>query len=125
MALPRPVSVPAGLPLRRSPGGGAPAIDRAQLTEDLLRLEMTETRQITLDAGRYQQAARVLKRTLAHELSGLPLQAFVNPLLPALQTTAENVYFASRGRFADLDHSGHAQLAQAVAEAVLRRLRRR
>ena len=52
------------------------------------------------------------------------MHAFLIRALPALQTTAENVYFDHHRRFADLDGSGNAGRVQSLTDALLRRLQR-
>jgi hypothetical protein len=47
------------------------------------------------------------------------MSAFAIAELPALQTTAENIFFDSHRCFADLDGSGHAVTAQEVADTLI------
>lgn len=100
------------------------SIDRTRLREQLVYLECVDTKVVQIDARGYQQAARELRRAVAHDLASLPMRAFLHEELQALQTIAQNVFFEGRLRFADLDGSGHAQRASEVANALLLRLAR-
>jgi len=98
-------------------------LNKSRLRAQIVFLETLETCQARMHAGGYQAAARALRRTIEDDLSGLPMQAFVSPDLPTLETTAQNVFFDSRRRFADLDGSGCAARAQAESDRLMRRLR--
>ena len=69
-------------------------------------------------------AARELREAIGRELGELPMHAFLIGALPALQTTAENVFFDHHRHFADLDGSGDAGRAQSLSDALLQRLQR-
>lgn len=100
------------------------AIDRTLLREHLVFIEAADSRQLPMDARAYQRAARTLRRAVERDLASLPMSAFVHDDLPALQTLAQNVFFESRGRFADLDGSGEARRAAEFAHTFLSYLRR-
>jgi hypothetical protein len=99
------------------------ALDKTRLRDHLVFLEIVEARQVDMDAPGYLAAAQAVRRAIEHELGKLPMRAFVSDVLPTLQVTAQNVFFDSHRRFADLDGSGHALQAQALADGLLRRLR--
>lgn len=86
-------------------------------------LESAEARQIDMDARRYLLAARAARAIVERELGTLAMKAFRFPELPTLQATAENIYFETYGYFADLDGSGDADHAQALATELIRRAR--
>lgn len=96
-----------------------------RLRDQIVFLEVAEARHVAMNAGRYQVAARAVREIIERELGGLAMQAFVSATTPTLQTTAENIYFNSHRRFADLDGSGDAGRAQAIADRMLQRLGRR
>lgn len=101
------------------------ALDKFRISNQIVCLEVTDGRHVAMDAGAYLHAARELREAIRHELGELPMRAFLNRALPSLQTTAENVFFDHHRRFADLDGSGGAGLAQALSDAMLLRLRRK
>lgn len=101
------------------------ALDKIRFSNQIVCLEVTDGRHVVMDAGAYRRAACELRETIRRELGELPMRAFLIRALPSLQTTAENVYFDHHRRFADLDGSGGAGLAQALTDAMLQRLRRR
>jgi uncharacterized membrane-anchored protein len=90
-----------------------------RLREQLVFLEVADARQVGMNAGKYLAAARSVRYIVERELGILGMQAFVNAALPTLQTTAENIYFESHRRFADLDGSGNAIRAQAMADSLI------
>ena len=96
--------------------------DMKQLRDHIVFLEVVDARHVRMDAAGYLLAARAARLIVRRELGVLTMQAFVSDLLPTLQTTAENIHFDSHGRFADLDGSGQAQRAQAIADSLMRRL---
>jgi len=100
------------------------AIDKILLSNQIACLEVSDGRYVDMDADAYLRAARELRETIRRELSTLPMGAFVIPALPAVQTTAENVFFDNHRRFADLDGSGGAVHAQALTDWLLLRLLR-
>ena len=100
------------------------ALDKTRIINQLAWLEVTDARHVAMDAGAYRRAARELREAIRRELSELPMRAFLIRTLPSLQTTAENVFFDNHRRFADLDGSGCAGLAQALTDRLLQRLRR-
>ena len=93
-----------------------------QLRDHIVFLEVIDSQHVRMDAAGYLLAARAARLIVRRELGVLTMQAFVSDLLPTLQTTAENIHFDSHGRFADLDGSGQAQRAQAIADSLMRRL---
>ena len=100
------------------------ALDKIRLSNQIACLEVTDCRQIAMDAVAYLHAAREVRETIRRELSTLPMGAFVLPALPSVQTTAENVFFDNHRRFADLDGSGGALHAQALTDWLLLRMQR-
>lgn len=100
-------------------------MDNSRLRDQIVFLEVADYRLAAMDAARYLGAARAVRHSVARDLGHLPMRAFVGGTVEALVTTAENVYFDSHRRFADLDGSGRAMRAQAACDRLLRRLRRR
>ncbi len=96
--------------------------DMTRLRDQIVWLEMTDARQVRMDAARYLAAARLARQIVERELGGLAMRAFVSATLPTLQTVAENTYFDNHRCFADLDGGGAARRAQAVADRLLRGL---
>ena len=70
----------------------------------------------------YRCAAATARRLVWEGLRRVPIQEF-HATFDALQETAENLYFESRGRFADVDHSGTALMARTTCEGLLMRMR--
>ncbi len=95
-----------------------------RLRDQIVFLEVLEARHVGMNAGNYLAAARSAREIIEHELGGLAMQAFVSAALPSLQTTAENIYFDTNRRFADLDGSGNAGRAQAIADKLIHSLGR-
>ena len=93
-----------------------------QLRDHIVFLEVVDARHVRMDAEGYLLAARAVRLIVRRELGILTMQALVSDKLPTLQTTAENIHFDSHGRFADLDGSGQAHRAQAIADSLMRRL---
>ena len=100
------------------------ALDKIRISNQIVFLEVSDGRHAALDAGAYLRAARELREAIRRELGELPMRAFLFRALPSVQTTAENVFFDHHRRFADLDGSGRAGLAQVLADGMLQRLRR-
>lgn len=98
------------------------AIDRARLRSHLVCLEATEARCQRPDPEGYRRSAQALRLAVQRDFSGVPMKSFMHPELRALETIAQNVFFESRGRFADLDGSGSALRARELGEALLERL---
>lgn len=101
------------------------ALDKARLRDHIIYLEASDARRLRMNAREYQTTAREVARVVRCELGDLPMQAFANETLTALETTAQNVFFDGHGRFADLDGSGNALRAQAIGHLLFARLRRR
>jgi hypothetical protein len=98
--------------------------EQTRLRDQIVFLEVAERHHVDMNAWRYLWAARTARTIVERELGELRMQEFELPQLPALQTTAENIYFESYGCFADLDGSGHAGIACQQAEGLIARLRR-
>jgi hypothetical protein len=96
--------------------------EQARLRDQIVFMEVTENHHVKMNAKRYLTAARTAREIVERELGDLQMREFAIRELPALQVTAENIYFDSYGCFADLDGSGHAALAQRVADALIERL---
>ena len=101
------------------------AIDKIRISSQIVCLEVTDGRHVAMNAGDYLRAARGLREAIRRELGELPMHAFFICALPSVQTTAENVFFDHHRRFADVDGSGRAGLAQELADRTLLRLRLR
>jgi len=97
-------------------------IDRTRLREQLVYLECVDSGHVQPDPRGYQRAAHALRQAVLNELSAVPMQKFVHGDLPALQAIAQNVFFETRGRFADLDGSGSTSRAAEVASALFNRV---
>lgn len=95
-----------------------------RLLDEIVFLEMADAHPDEMNAMRYFTAARSARELVQRDLGGLPMEDFVTPMLPALQVTAENIFFDAHGCFADLDGTGAAQQAQAVSALLMQRLRR-
>ena len=101
------------------------ALDKIRISNQIVCLEVTDGRHVAMNAGAYLHAARGLREAIRRELGELPMRAFFIRALPSVQTTAETVFFDHHRRFADLDGSGGAGLAQALTDGMLQRLRRK
>ena len=95
-----------------------------RLLDEIVFMEMADAHPDEMNAMRYFTAARSARELVERDLGGLPMEDFVTPMLPSLQVTAENIFFDAHGCFADLDGTGTAQQAQALASALMQRLRR-
>ena len=117
---------PSDTGLRLDPGPERPAmaLDKLRLSNQIVRLEVTDGRYAAMDADAYLRAARELRETIRRECGELPMGAFLIRELPSVQTIAENVFFDHHRRFADLDGSGGAAVAQALTDGMLQQLRR-
>ena len=96
--------------------------DITRLRDQIVFLEMVDACHVRMNAARYLASARLARQIVERELGGLAMQAFVSSALPSLQTTAENTHFDSHRCFADLDGSGAARRAQAMADRLLQGL---
>jgi hypothetical protein len=94
-----------------------------QLRDQIVFLEVVESRHLRMNAAKYLQAARLAREIVERDLGSLGMEAFVFDMLPTLQTTAENIYFDSHRRFADLDGTANAIQAQRLADQLIRRAR--
>ena len=117
-------SADTGLRLDPRPESPVMALDKFRLSSQIVCLEVTDGRHVAMDAAAYLRAARELRESIRLEFGALPMRAFLIRELPSVQTTAENVFFDHHRRFADLDGSGSACLAQTLTNGVLERLRR-
>ncbi len=99
------------------------ALNKSRLRAQIVFLEVLETRRGEMHPRGYQAAARALRTTIERDLRDVPMEAFMSPDLPTLEATAQNVFFETRRRFADMEGTGHAALAQAQADQLLERLR--
>lgn len=97
--------------------------NQTRLRDDIVFMDTADRGHTTMDAQRYQRAARTARDIVERELGSVKMSRFVFPDVPALQTMAENIYFESYGCFADLDGSGDAARAQALAAQALQRAR--
>jgi hypothetical protein len=97
--------------------------NKSRLLDQIVFLEAADARHMGMDAKRYLATARSARKIVERELGKLSMSEFQIPELPSLQTMAENVYFDGRRRFADVDGSGLAFLAQAVADDLIDRAR--
>ena len=94
-----------------------------QLRDQIVFLEVVDSRHLRMNADKYLEAARLAREIIERDLGTLAMQAFVFDMLPTLQTTAENIYFDNHRRFADLDGSHNAARAQRLADQLIRRAR--
>jgi hypothetical protein len=94
-----------------------------QLRDQIVFLEVVDSRHVRMNAAKYLSAARLAREIIERDLGSLGMQAFVFEMLPTLQTTAENVYFDSHRCFADLDGSANAARAQRLADQLIQRAR--
>ncbi len=97
--------------------------DMTQLRDQIVFLEVVDSRHVGMNAAKYLAAARMAREIIERDLGALAMRAFVFQMLPTLQTTAENIYFDSHRRFADLDGSAHASQAQHLADQLIQRAR--
>ena len=96
--------------------------DQSRLRDQIVFLEVADNHHIGMNAKLYRAAARSVREIMVRELGGLRMEEFAIADLPTLQTTAENIYFESHGRFADLDGSGRADTAHALARQLIERV---
>ncbi|MBC7992139.1 MAG: hypothetical protein H7Z15_02695 [Rhizobacter sp.] len=94
-----------------------------QLRDQIVFLEVVDSRHVGMNAERYLAAARLAREIIERDLGALAMRAFVFDMLPTLQTTAENIYFDSHRRFADLDGNTDAAQAQRLADQLIKRAR--
>ncbi len=94
-----------------------------QLRDQIVFLEVVDSRHVGMNAAKYLAAARLAREIIERDLGALAMRAFVFEMLPTLQTTAENIYFDSHRRFADLDGSARAGHAQRLADQLIERAR--
>lgn len=96
--------------------------EQTRLRDQIVFMEAADAHHLKMDAARYLAAARIARTIVERELGVLQMSEFAIHPLPALQTTAENIYFESYGCLADLDGSGHAGIAQQLGEQLIERL---
>jgi hypothetical protein len=99
--------------------------EQNRLRDQIVFLEVAEARHVKMNPKRYLEAARAAREIVERELGSLHMSEFAIRQLPTLQTTAENIYFESYGCLADLDGSGHAQLARQIGEQLIGQLMER
>jgi hypothetical protein len=95
--------------------------NKSRLLDQIVFLEAADAQHMGMDAKRYLATARSALKIVERELGTLSMSEFQIPELPSLQTLAENVYFDGRRRFADVDGSGRAFLAQVLADELIAR----
>lgn len=96
--------------------------DMTRFLDQIVFLEVVDARHVGMNASRYLVAAQSVREIVTRELGTVSMREFVTALLPALQTTAENIFFDAHRRFADLDGRGTARRAQEIADCLLCRL---
>lgn len=96
--------------------------DQNRLRDQIVFMEVADGHHIDMNARRYLAAARAAREIVERELGTVHMREFQMPRLPALQATAENIFFESHGCLPDLDGSGHAARARAQADRLLARL---
>jgi len=94
-----------------------------QLRDQIVFLEVVDSRHVRMNATKYLEAARLAREIIERDLGSLAMHAFVFDMLPTLQTTAENIYFDNHRRFADLDGTARAARAQRLADQLIQRAR--
>ena len=92
-----------------------------QLRDLVVALDRADRNLAPMTPEAYRGAARRALQMTRDEMGLLPIGDFAGPV-NALQTFAENIFFAFNGCFADLDGSGRAPIAVPVAGALLDRL---
>jgi hypothetical protein len=97
--------------------------NKSRLLDQIVFLEAADAHHVSMDAMHYLATARSARKIVEFELGAVAMRDFQFPELHSLQTTAENVYFDGRRRFADLDGTGRAFVAQALADALIDRAR--
>lgn len=93
-----------------------------RLLDGIVFLEVVDARHVAMHPARYLAAARSVREIVERELGSLGMCEFASGVLPTLRTTAENIYFDTHGRFADLDGSGNARRGHEIGTCLLRRL---
>ena len=96
--------------------------DMNRLLDEIVFLEVVDAKHVAMNARKYLMTARSVREIVERELGALPMTDFVTTVLPTLQTTAENIFFERSRHFADIDGSGDAHSAQAMADHLIRRL---
>jgi hypothetical protein len=94
---------------------------RQHLQDAIVVLQLMDDGRAKCSPEAYRCAAATARRLVWEGLRRVPIQEF-HATFDALQETAENLYFESRGRFADVDHSGAALAARRACESLLARM---
>lgn len=92
-----------------------------QLRDLVVALDRYDRKLDAVDAAAYQAAAAGALALTRDQMGLLPMSDFAGPV-NALQNMAENIHFAVNGRFADIDGTGRADEASAVATALLKQM---
>ena len=95
------------------------------LLNQIVFLEAVDAHHLRMNARRYQTAARSVRQIVESKLGVLDMRAFATAVLPSLQTTAENIFFDSHRRFADLEGRSDASRAHEICDCLMQRLGRR
>lgn len=95
---------------------------RQHLQDAIVTLELMDDGQARCSPEAYRCAAATARALVWSELRRVPVQEFA-ATFDALQVTAENLYFESRGHFAEMGGSGLARQALVACQALLHRLR--
>ncbi len=94
-----------------------------QLRDLVVALDRADRNLEPMTPEAYRKAAQRALAMTRDEMGLLPIGDFAGPV-NALQTFAENIFFAINGCFADLDGSGRAPVAVPAAKELLGRLSR-
>ncbi len=92
-----------------------------QLRDLVVALDRADRNIEAMAPDAYQAAARTALVLTNEEMGLLPIADFAGPI-SALQSMAENIFFAINGCFADLDGTGRAPAALTATSALLERL---
>jgi hypothetical protein len=95
---------------------------RLHLQDAIVVLQLMDDGRAPCSPEAYRCAAASARRLVWEGLRRVPIHEF-QATFDALQETADNLYFESRGRFADIGHSGAALAAQQTCNDLLTRLR--
>ena len=93
-----------------------------QLRDLVVALDRADRNIEPMQPDAYQAAAKTALVLTGEEMGLLPIGDFAGPV-GALQSMAENIFFAINGCFADLDGTGRAPVALIATSALLERIR--
>lgn len=96
---------------------------RQHLQDAIVVLQLMDDGRARCTPEAYRCAAVSARRLIWEGLRRVPIHEF--HAFAALQETADNLYFETRGRFADVDHSGAALRARQACDGLLKRMRER